>query len=79
MKFKDIVKGAFGAGIGLAGAQMIFLAIGLALLMWGVSLMKKAERRGESKTTAYIVMALGVIFGLGIGAGFLLDNALNNF
>ena len=79
MKFGNLVKTGFGAGIGLAGAQMIFIAIGLALLLWGMSLLKKAERRGESKTTAYIVMALGVVVGLGLGAGFLLENAMNNF
>ena len=79
MSFKNMVKTGFGLGIGVAGAQMIFLAIGLALLLWGISLLKKAERRGESKTTAYIVMALGVVFGLGLGAGFLLDNAMSNF
>jgi hypothetical protein len=44
-----------------------------------VSLLKKARRGQGSMTTAYFVLALGVIFGLGLGAGFLLDNAMNNF
>ena len=79
MSLKQLVKTGFGLGIGIAAAQMLYLAVGLLFLLWGVSLLKKARRGQGSMTTAYFVLALGVIFGLGLGAGFLLDNAMNNF
>jgi hypothetical protein len=79
MSLKQLVKTGFGLGLGIAAAQMLYLAVGLLLLLWGVSLLKKARRGQGSMTTAYFVLALGVIFGLGLGAGFLLDNAMNNF
>jgi hypothetical protein len=79
MSLKQLVKTGFGLGLGVAAAQMLYIVIGLLLLLWGMSLLKKARRGEGSVTTAYFVLALGVIFGLGLGAGFLLENAMNNF
>lgn len=78
MSFKQLVKTGFGLGLGVGAAHMLYMAIGFLLLLWGVSLLKKARRGQGSKAMAYFVMALGVICGLGLGAGFVLGNAFEN-
>ena len=78
-QLKQLIKTGFGLGLGVMAAQMLYMFVGLLLLLWGISLLKKARRRQGSLAAAYFVMALGVVIGLGLGAGFLLENALNNF
>jgi hypothetical protein len=78
-QLKQLIKTGFGLGLGVMAAQLLYMFVGILLLLWGVSLLKKARRGQGSLTGAYVVMALGVVIGLGLGAGFLLENALNNF
>jgi hypothetical protein len=78
MKLKELVKTGFGLGLGVAAAQMVYLVIGFAFLIWGVSLLKKAREGKESYGFAYFILFLGVVFGLGLGAGFVLDNLMEN-
>jgi hypothetical protein len=79
MTLGQLIKTGFGLGLGLSAAHMLYLAVGFLLLLWGVSLLGKARRGQGSMTMAYFVMALGVIIGLGLGASFVLVNALENF
>lgn len=78
-QLKKLIKTGFGLGLGVMAAQMLYMFVGLLLLLWGTSLLKKARRGQGSLAAAYFVMVLGVVIGLGLGAGFLLENALNNF
>jgi hypothetical protein len=46
--------------------------------VWGLSLLKDARRGRGNMVVAYTVMGLGVVIGLGLGAGFFFDNLLEN-
>jgi hypothetical protein len=69
---------AFKIGAGIMTAQILFLAIGLIFLVIGMNMLSKAREQGKSLTPAYVVMGLGVVLGLGIGAGMFLENVGNN-
>jgi len=67
----------FGIGLGAILVQMVFLAVGMVFFFWGLWLLAqerkkaKADQSQEKKILAYAVMFIGVMFGLGLGAGFL--------
>ena len=69
---------AFKIGAGIMTAQILFLAIGLFFLIIGMNMLSKARKEGKSLTPAYVVMGMGVVLGLGIGAGMFLENVGNN-
>jgi hypothetical protein len=69
---------AFKIGAGIMTAQILFLAIGLFFLIIGMNMLSKARKEGKSLTPAYVVMGMGVVLGLGLGAGMFLENVGNN-
>jgi hypothetical protein len=69
---------AFKIGAGIMTAQILFIAIGLIFLVIGMNMLSKARANGTSLTPAYVVMGLGVVLGLGLGAGMFLENIGNN-
>jgi hypothetical protein len=75
---KSYAKMGFGLGLGVAASQLLYLALGLALIVWGLSLLKEARNGRGNLTVAYIVMGLGVVLGLGLGAGLFFENLMNN-
>jgi uncharacterized membrane protein YfcA len=75
---KSYAKMGFGMFAGALAAQMIYLAFGLLLLVIGLYMMSSARKRGSSVVPAYIVMGLGVVVGLGLGAGIFFENLQNN-
>jgi hypothetical protein len=73
---------AFKIGAGIMTAQILFLAIGMFFLIIGMSMLSKAKKNSTSVIPAYAVMGLGVVLGLGLGAGMFfekLGNNLNDF
>jgi hypothetical protein len=69
---------AFKIGAGIMTAQILFLAIGLIFLVIGMNMLSKARASGKSLAPAYVVMGLGVVLGLGLGAGMFLEQVGNN-
>jgi len=69
---------AFKIGAGVISAQVMFLAIGLLFLILGMYMLNKARKNRESTVPAYIVMGLGVVMGLGLGAGMFFENITEN-
>jgi hypothetical protein len=69
---------AFKIGAGIMTAQILFLAIGLIFLVIGMNMLSKARKESKSLTPAYVVMGMGAVLGLGIGAGMFLENVGNN-
>jgi hypothetical protein len=69
---------AFKIGAGVMTAQILFLAIGLIFLVIGMNMLSNARKEGKSLTSAYLVMGVGVVLGLGLGAGMFLENVGNN-
>lgn len=75
---KELLKTGFGLGLGLNAAHLLYMLVGIILLVWGTALLKKAREGQGSYATAYFVLILGVVCGLGLGTGFLLQNIYNN-
>lgn len=76
---KNLVKTGFGLGVGLIGAQMIFLLLGAVFFFWGLLEREKARKNGTSLAMPYALMILGMVLGLGLGFGVVADGLTNNF
>ncbi len=78
-------KLGFGAGLGLLLANVLFLLVGMALFVPGMLMYAKEKKKaqGDKDTTkvvfAFILMGLGCVIGLGLGAGILFDNIASEF
>ena len=75
---KQLLKTGFGLGLGVTAAHLLYMLVGIVLLVWGTALLKKAREGQGSLAAAYFVLILGVVFGLGLGGGFVLQNIYNN-
>ena len=58
----NYIKTGFGLGIGVIGAQMIFILLGVVFFILGQIELKKARANGGSLVFPYILMVLGVVF-----------------
>jgi hypothetical protein len=76
---KNLIKTGFGLGVGLIGAQMIFLLIGALFFFWGLIERGKARKSGGSMVMPYALMVLGMVFRLGLGFGVIAEGISNNF
>ena len=76
---KNLIKTGFGLGVGLIGAQMIFLLLGAVFFFWGLLEREKARKNGTSLTMPYALMILGMVLGLGLGCGIVAEGLTNNF
>jgi hypothetical protein len=76
---KNLVKTGFGLGVGLIGAQMIFLLLGSVFFFWGLIEREKARKNGTSLVMPYALMILGMVLGLGLGFGVVAEGLTNNF
>jgi hypothetical protein len=76
---KNLVKTGFGLGVGLIGAQMIFLLLGIVFFILGRIELKKARARGSSVMFPYVLMVLGVVLAGGLGFGLLMGDVDTNF
>lgn len=83
--FANAFRFGLGAGLGAGISTMLFIFLGLVFFIPGVILLsrerkkKKDERSGALLISAYVLMALGCIVGLGMGASFLFSNVMEEF
>ena len=75
---KSYFKMGFGVVGGAIAAQLIFMVIGLILFVTGMSMLAAARKNNSSPVGAYVVMGLGMVVGLGLGAGFFFENLSKN-
>ena len=75
---KNYAKMGFGFMGGALAAQIIFIAIGLIFFLIGMRMLAGARKQGTSKIPAYVFMGIGVVVGLGLGAGFFFENVSKN-
>ena len=78
VSIKSYAKMGFGVGVGVIAAQLIYMALGLLVFVIGLSMLSKARKNNGSVVPAYIVMGIGMILGLGLGAGLFFDNLSKN-
>lgn len=76
---KNLVKTGFGLGVGLIGAQMIFLLLGAVFFFLGMIERQKALKNGTSLVLPYALMILGMVLGLGLGFGVIASDVMQNF
>lgn len=76
---KNLAKTGFGLGVGLIGAQMIFLLLGAVFFFIGLIEREKARKNGTSLVLPYALMVLGMVLGLGLGFGVIAEGLTNNF
>lgn len=82
--FTDFFKFGLGAGLGAGVSTMLFILVGLAFFIPGVVLLGNERKKPEKERDqthmigAYILMGIGVVVGLGIGASFLFSNILTD-
>ena len=79
VSIKNYAKAGFGLGIGMIGAQMIFLLLGIVFFILGRIELKKARARGGSVMFPYVLMVLGVVLAGGLGFGLLMGDVDTNF
>ena len=79
VSIKNYAKAGFGLGVGMIGAQMIFLLLGIIFFIFGQIELKKARARGGSVLFPYVLMVLGVVLGGGLGFGLLMNGVDTNF
>jgi hypothetical protein len=83
--FQGAFKFGLGAGLGAGISTMVFILLGMAFFIPGVILLsserkKPNEEKSEGKLIgAYVLMGLGAILGLGMGASFIFSNLLQDF
>lgn len=73
----SFVRAGFGLGIGSILAMMLFMIVAVALFIPGFIMVKREQRKKkdgkeQNKTNlvvGYVLMGLGMIVGLGFGAG----------
>jgi hypothetical protein len=75
---KSYAKAGFGVMGGAIAAQLIFMAIGLMFFLIGMRMLAGARKQGSSPVPAYIFMGIGVVVGLGLGAGIFFENVAKN-
>jgi hypothetical protein len=72
---KEFIKAGFGLGIGSVLAFMMFIAIAACFFVPGFIIVTKQQKKPkEERSTGllvlgYILMGVGMIVGLGFGAG----------
>ena len=73
-----LAKTGFGLGLGVYAAQLVFVAMGLALFVPGLVLVRKAKQQNDKSSGTYIggmiLLVLGVLFMGGMGFGMIVDN-----
>lgn len=82
-KLKSLIKTGFGLGVGINLSFILFILLGLLFFIPGFIMFtkeKKAGKSGDSEQIAGIVlMALGVVCMMGMGAGTLFDSISDMF
>lgn len=82
---KDYIKIGFGIGVGSNLASMIYIFIGMLFFFPGLYLLSKERKKTkeeQNKTNmiiAYVLMALGALFGLGLGFNFIASGFIEDF
>ena len=83
--FMDAFKFGLGAGLGAGISTMLFILVGMAFFFPGLYLLSQERKKPKDKQNqsnligAYILMAIGVVFGMGMGLGFVATNFLEDF
>jgi hypothetical protein len=85
MGVMNFAKPAFGIGLGIMGSFILYMFIAVLFFIPGFILVKKEHAKPKDKQSdvmkgfGYALMALGMIFGLGFGAGIFFSELGGEF
>lgn len=69
----EIAYTSFGVGLGFMASIIVYTFIGMLLFVPGFILLKKEQKKQQPSDTikivAYVLMGMGMIIALGLGAG----------
>lgn len=69
----DIAYTSFGVGLGFMASIVVYTFVGMLLFVPGFILLKSEQKRKEPrdyvKIIAYVLMGMGMVIALGLGAG----------
>lgn len=70
----EYARMGFGLGLGSFAALMVYMFIGMMFFIPGFILVNKEKAKGDKqnqslKILGYVLMVIGVIIGVGLGAG----------
>lgn len=81
----NYAKPAFGLGLGIMGSFILYMFIAVIFFVPGFILVKKEHTKSKDKQSdmtkglGYALMGLGMIFGLGFGAGIFFSELGGEF
>ena len=80
--FRNAFNFGLGAGLGAGLSTMLYIFIGMLFFIPGVVLLSQERKKPKDKQNssmvilAFVLMAIGSIVGLGMGAGFLFSSIM---
>jgi hypothetical protein len=81
----NYAKPAFGFSLGMFGGLIFYMFLAVVFFVSGFVLLKKEQKKSKEqqsdgmKAVAYILMAFGMIFGLGFGGGIFFSELGGEF
>lgn len=81
----DYVRPAFGMGLGIYASFILYMLVAVAFFVPGFILVqkenakKKEEQSAGVKVFGYVLMALGMVIGLGFGASTFFGELAGEF
>lgn len=82
--FRSAFTFGLGAGLGAGISTMLFIALGLLFFIPGVVLLAREQKKPKDKQQqsmlilAYVLLVIGAIVGLGMGANFIFSNLMED-
>ena len=81
----NYAKPAFGVSLGLFGGLIFYMFLAVLFFVSGFVLLKREQKKPKEqqsdamKGVAYVLMAFGMIFGLGFGGGIFFNELGGEF
>lgn len=81
----DYIRPAFGSGLGLFGSVIVYMFVAVLFFVPGFVLVKRENAKEKEKQSVavkavgYFLMAMGMIIGMGFGAGAFLGELGGEF
>ncbi len=81
----NYAKPAFGFGLGMFGSLIFYMFFAVVFFVSGFVLLKREQKKPKEqqsdgmKAVAYVLMGLGMIFGVGFGGGIFFSELGGEF
>lgn len=82
---RSYIRAGFGLGVGTILATIVFMIVAMAFFVPGFIIVKKQHKKDKKErntgmlVTGYVLMGLGVVLGMGLGAGIMFQSLGEEF